>query len=87
MLLDTVSKYPNSVAVTSLTVISPVPLDTRARLAVTSASLDNAISAVPLICVFVIDKSNFDCAIAAVPLMSALTRVVASSRNLIQLPP
>ena len=87
MLLLTPSKYPISVEVTALAVIAPVPLVISALSAVVVPSFVRSIAATALTSEFVIARESFDCAIAAVPLMSALTRVVASSRNLIQLPP
>ena len=48
------SNIPSSVAVTSLTEITPVPLETNARLAVVVASFDSAIAAEDFISAFTI---------------------------------
>ena len=45
MLLDTLSKYPNSVEVTALTSIAPVPLVISSLSAVVVPNFDNAIAA------------------------------------------
>ena len=55
---DVASRYPNVVEVTDEADTTPLTLDSKARDAVTVASLDNATAADALTSLFVISKAN-----------------------------